>query len=91
MITKIEKQNVLSFRYGSNADTDYILTLDGKEIGRVQELEHARMIEETSSLYQLEKLEIQLDELKKENENLTERLRDAENKLKKIHRLSSTE
>lgn len=72
MIT--EKQNVLSFKYGSNADTDYILTLDGREIGRVQELEYARMIEELSSQYQLTKLEDQCEEQDKVIKNLRDDL-----------------
>jgi predicted RNase H-like nuclease (RuvC/YqgF family) len=68
MSTKIEKQNVISFRYGKNEETDYILTLDGKEIGRVYELEFAQRIE--SMARQITTLEIDNEQLKEDVERL---------------------
>jgi len=68
MNTKIEKQNVLSYRYGKNDESDYILTLDGKEIGRVYELELAQRIE--SMARQITTLELENEQLKEDVDRL---------------------
>jgi hypothetical protein len=82
METKVEKQNVLSFRYGKVNETDFILTLDGREIGRVYELELAQMIEEVSSRSEIIKLE-QAVELRQEMiDRLEQELKAANHKLK---------
>jgi sporulation protein YlmC with PRC-barrel domain len=88
MITKVEKQNVISFRYGKNEETDYILTLDGKEIGRVYELELAQMIEDKTNA--IEGLQFQIEEQKKDLQELQFKFQEVNLKLKKIHKLTLT-
>ena len=88
MITKVEKQNVISFRYGKNDESDYILTLDGREIGRVYELEMAQMIEDKTNA--IEGLQFQIEEQKKDLQELQFKFHEVNSKLKKIHKLTLT-
>ena len=84
--TKVEKQNVLSFRYSTNNEADYILTLDGKEIGRVYELENVQMIEELCSRKAIMELEFKVEEQKEEIDKLESDLRGATKKLKVLYK-----
>ena len=97
-LTKVEKQNQISFRYSRDSETDYILTLDGREIGRVYELELAQMIEEIASRREVTTLENKCEELERAIENQKQDLielqalyHQSKIKLKKIHKLTTEE
>lgn len=85
------KADSIDYRYGSNGS--YVLTIDGKEIGVVHDLEHAELIAEISNRDEIARLESEVSRLKIRMENELDNFRNATEaykiSLKKINDLSS--
>jgi hypothetical protein len=81
----------IDFKFGN--DGSYVLTIEGKEIGVVHELEHAEMIAEISNRDKISTLESEVARLMQRLENEQDNYNNAvvayKMSLKKIHDLSS--
>lgn len=58
--------DTIDFKFSPNGYNHYILTIEGKEIGSVFEKEHAELIAAISSQKRMQKLEEELEAVKKE-------------------------
>jgi hypothetical protein len=85
------KADTIDFKFGANGA--YELTIEGKTIGVVHELEHAEMIAEISNRDKISTLESEVARLMQRLENEQDNYNNAvvayKMSLKKIHDLSS--